>query len=45
MVESERKKCEAMLIGPKHAVDKTQTLQIVLIALMKKTIKQSDYTV
>lgn len=35
-----------MPIGPKHAVDKTQTLQIVLVALMKKkTIKQSDYIV
>lgn len=35
-----------MTIGPKHAVDKTQTLQIVLVALMKKNkIKQSDYIV
>ena len=25
-----------MPIGPKHAVDKTQTLQIVLVTLMKK---------
>ena len=39
-LNSNHKKCEAMLIGSKHAVKNTRPLQIVLDG---KSMKQSDY--